>query len=141
MTKYLTTLIATMTILAFSSADAELIDVDNTQLESLIADNVTIIDVRMPDEWKETGVIQKSHPMTFFDEKGQYDAKGWVEKLSKVSDKSSPVILICHSGSRSKMIGTWLSNAVGYEKVYNVTEGIESWIKSGRPTVAIKPEK
>ena len=119
------------------SVNADLIEANNKQLDRLLEDGVTIIDVRRADEWAETGVIEGSHPVTFFDRTGRYDARKWLHQLALLSDRNAPVILICRSGNRTKTIGRWLTKEIGYEKVYNVTEGIDSWIKSGRPTVSL----
>lgn len=124
-----------MAIFSNVSARAELIDVNNTQLSELLDNNVTIVDVRRSDEWEDTGIIAGSVLMTFFNRFGSYNAENWLEKFYGVSNKKSPVILICHSGVRSRIIGNWLSKSVGYEKVYNVSDGIDSWIKSGRAIV------
>jgi len=120
---------------------AELVEINNQQLEQLVENKVTIIDVRRADEWIQTGVIDQSHLMTFFDQKGQYDANAWLMEFSEVAPKNSPVVLICHSGSRSRIIADWLNNTMGYAKVYNVTRGIDSWIKSGRSTEKFKEKQ
>lgn len=119
------------------SANAELIEADNENLKRLLEQEVTIIDVRRSDEWTETGVIDGSQTITFFDRSGRYDTEKWLHRLSLVSDRTSPVILICASGSRSRIIGQWLSREIGYDKVYNVSAGIDSWIKSGHDTVLL----
>jgi rhodanese-related sulfurtransferase len=134
---YFTLFVAMTFMFTCLSANADLIEANNEQLGRLIEGGVTIIDVRRADEWAETGVIEGSHPATFFDRMGRYDAPKWLHQLALVADRKSPVILICHSGNRSKTIGQWLTKKIGYEKVYNVTEGIDSWIKSGRPTVLL----
>ena len=117
---------------------AEIIHINNGELKALIAEDVTLIDVRRNEEWKQTGVVDGSHPLTFFDKAGNYDAKAWLSDLSSIVPKDQPVILICHAGVRSKVIANWLSNGVGYQKVYNVKKGIEDWIDQGNPTVGLK---
>jgi rhodanese-related sulfurtransferase len=109
---------------------AELINIDNTQLQNLLNEKTLIIDVRRAEEWADTGVIESSRLLTFFDKNGNVDAKKWYSDISKFSDTSTPVILICRSGARSKVIGNWMVKTLGYQNVYNVEAGIVSWKRS-----------
>jgi rhodanese-related sulfurtransferase len=109
---------------------AELINIDNTQLQNLLNEETLIIDVRRAEEWADTGVIESSRLLTFFDKNGNVDAKKWYSDISKFSDTSTPVILICRSGARSKVIGNWMVKTLGYQNVYNVEAGIVSWKRS-----------
>ena len=117
-------------------AAADMIDIDNQKLKELMEQGVPVIDVRRADEWSNTGVIEGSHLITFFDKAGKYDAEKWKTALSSKIDAKEPVILICHSGVRTSIIGKWLSEQV--ETVYNVDEGIVSWLKDGNGTVQPK---
>ncbi|MFT4606450.1 MAG: rhodanese-related sulfurtransferase, partial [Chitinophagales bacterium] len=114
---------------------AELVNIDNTELQKLLNEKTIIIDVRRAEEWAETGVIESSQLLTFFDGNGYFNAQKWQTEMSELSDSSSPVILICHSGSRSKVIGNWMVNTLGYQTVYNVKEGILSWKRFSGKTV------
>ena len=44
---------------------SEVIEVSNSQLKSLLENNVPIIDIRREEEWKATGIIENSILMTF----------------------------------------------------------------------------
>ncbi|MEM7292617.1 MAG: rhodanese-like domain-containing protein [Pseudomonadota bacterium] len=111
-------------------------NIDNDQLRSLLDAGTPIVDVRTSDEWRETGVISDSHLLTFFDGLGRFDAEAWYAQFEKVAGPETPVILICHSGTRSKVIGFWLSQSLEYHTVYNVSRGIVDWRKNGGSTVA-----
>ncbi|HAN55907.1 MAG TPA: sulfurtransferase, partial [Betaproteobacteria bacterium] len=39
--------------------------VDNAGLKTLLAQGVPIYDIRRPDEWRQTGVVQGSRKLTF----------------------------------------------------------------------------
>jgi len=117
-----------------TSAIADRIDIDNEKLQSLIEEGIPVVDVRRLDEWKTTGVIDGSHLLTFFDEKGQFDAEKWFGDLSGLINPEEPFVLICHSGARSLAVGDWLGK--NFDKVYNVKSGISSWIADKRKTVA-----
>lgn len=117
-------------------AMAELINIDNDQLIQLRKQQIPLIDVRTSPEWQETGVVEGSLQMTFFDSRGQYDAKAWLEALGPVAGKDDPVILICRTGRRTGLIGNFLTQQVGYTRVYHVAQGIRGWIEKGNPVVS-----
>ncbi len=113
----------------------EVLNIDNKTLKELMQNDVPVIDVRTTTEWKETGVVKGSHLLMFYDEKGKYDLDKWLADVAEIADKNQPMILICHSGSRSKQLAKYLTKVEGYEKVYNVKRGIQSWIKKNNHVV------
>jgi rhodanese-related sulfurtransferase len=117
------------------TAQAEVQDIDNAELARLIAAGVPVIDIRTAAEWKQTGIVPGSHPLTFFDDQGRADPAAWLEKAQSIARLRQPVVLICRSGNRTKAVSDFLSRNVGYAKVYNVKEGIRAWAKAGRPLV------
>ena len=114
---------------------AEVIDVDSAGLQQLRAEGVAVIDVRRPDEWRKTGVIEGSHLLTFFDKKGRYDLDSWMPAFAAIADSDRPVALICRSGNRSGKVARMLDEQFGYRHVYNVSGGILGWLDEGRSTV------
>lgn len=114
---------------------AEVKHIDNIELQKLLKDKVTIVDIRTPEEWKETGVIEGSHLLTFFDKNGRYNVDNWLKEFAKISQKDQPVILICRTGNRTETVSNFLDKKVGYQHVYNVKKGIMEWIKAGNPIV------
>jgi rhodanese-related sulfurtransferase len=133
MNKILSALLAAL-LLAAAPVRAELIDIDNAKLRELLASGVPLVDIRTAPEWKQTGVVPGSHLLTFFDEQGRYDARAWVDGLSKIAKASEPVIIICRTGNRTGTVGRFLDQQVKYAKVYNVREGIVGWMKAGNAT-------
>ena len=115
--------------LAALLAQAEVIDIDNAELDKLVKSGVPVIDIRTLPEWEETGVISGSKLITFFAERGRYDAAAWLEKVKPVAKPNEPVIVICRSGNRTKPVSQFLSQQAGYAKVYNVKDGIKGWRK------------
>lgn len=118
-----------------SMASADLIQVDNDKLKSLLAEGVPVVDVRRADEWKETGVVAESHLITFFDKQGSYKPQKWLAALSAVVNPEEPFVIICHSGARSGTVGKWLGKQ--FDTVYNVESGIASWIKAGNAVTSM----
>lgn len=112
----------------------EVHDVDNQELIKHIGQGVPVIDVRTTAEWKKTGIVEGSHLIMFYDEQGKYNLDTWLADVAEVADKNDPVVLICHSGGRSKQLANYLVKVVGYENVYNVKKGIVSWMKHNNPT-------
>ncbi|MEE9334485.1 MAG: rhodanese-like domain-containing protein [Granulosicoccaceae bacterium] len=129
------TLIAPLLLMAHS-LHAEVINISKAELQTLLDEGTAIVDVRRLDEWNDTGIIKDSHMLTFFDAKGGYDAGKWLGDLEEVVASSDPVILICRSGGRTRMVSQWLSEKQGYARVYNVTSGILDWMQKGGETVA-----
>lgn len=114
-------------------AFAEFIGINPTQLQEMIGKNITVIDIRTPPEWKETGVVPTSKKIMFFDEKGKYDVNKWLSEFSNfVKDKDQTFVLVCRSGNRTDMVGNFLSKQVGFKNVYHLQDGIKSWIKEGK---------
>ncbi len=109
--------------------------IDNAELEKLLSQGVPIIDIRRPEEWQQTGVIKGSHLITFFDKRGNYNVRAWLEKLAPIAGKDDPFILICRTGRRTGIVSHFLDEKVGYTKVYNVQKGITDWIAKGKPVV------
>ena len=114
---------------------AEVTDVDSAGLQRLRAEGVPVIDVRRPEEWSKTGVIEGSHLLTFFDAKGRYDPGRWLPALAAIAESNQPVALICRSGKRSGRVARLLDEQFGYRHVYSARDGILGWIEEGRSTV------
>ena len=115
---------------------ADVIDVDPEALARLLDEGVPIVDIRRPQEWRDTGVVEGSHLMTFFDADGDYDAVAWKAALDGIVDADEPVVLICRTGRRTEIVGQWLSERAGHATVYAVDGGIAGWTGSGGETVA-----
>lgn len=122
-----------------SGVRAEIIDIENTELASLSASGVPVIDVRTAPEWEESGIVPGSHLLTYFDERGNADPAAWLKKAKTIAKPGDPVIVICRSGNRTRAVSQLLSQQAGYAKVYNVKNGIRGWIKENRPTAPAAP--
>jgi len=107
-------------------------NVDNHGLQQLLESSVPVIDIRRPEEWRETGVVAGSHGMTFVDEIGRLEP-GFLEKFSDKYSQDQPVVLICRTGNRTDLLARHLVEKMGYSQVYNVRDGIMGWLREGRP--------
>jgi rhodanese-related sulfurtransferase len=96
---------------------------------------LVLVDIRHPEEWKETGVPESGHAITMHQKGPEF-----LKQLEAATggDKSKPVALICATGSRTTYLQAPLQQQ-GYKTVLNVTEGMmgnrigKGWIKSGLP--------
>ncbi len=96
-------------------------------------EDVVLIDIRTPFEWKQTGVVPGSKLLTFFDEYGNYDIEKFMDEFTKlVPDKKTPFILICRTGSRTATVGNFLANQMGYENAMHLAGGIFAWRGAGK---------
>ncbi len=118
-------------------AFAEVIDVDDQEMIKLSNDNIPIVDVRRSSEWDQTGVIPNSILLTFFDEEGNYNFDEWYEKLQLEINVSNPIILICRSGKRSKIIAKMMDKEFDIV-IYNAQSGINSWIN--KKLITVEPQ-
>lgn len=110
--------------------------VDNAQLKTLIEQGVTLIDIRRPDEWKQTGVVDGSRLLTWVDGAGRVQP-GFYANLTTQAPKEKPVVLICRTGNRTGQLARELMEQHGYTKVYSVGDGISGWVGSGQPVSRI----
>ena len=109
---------------------AEVIKVNNEEIIELMQNGVPIVDIRTSNEWVDTGVIDDSNLLTFFDKDGKYNTDLWLSKLERLIDIDKPFILICRSGKRSGRASKYLDEQFNYEKLYDATNGMVSWINA-----------
>ena len=109
-------------------------NVDNVQLKMLRAQGVPIYDVRRPEEWRQTGVVEGSRKLTFVDAAGRLNPE-FLPSFGAEVDKTAPVILICRTGSRTDKLARELAEKMGYTQVYNVRHGITAWIGENNPVI------
>ena len=121
-------------LLIVKFAFAEVIDVNNEEIIKLSNVNIPIVDVRRSSEWKQTGVIPNSILLTFFDKDGNYNFDEWYERLPLEINEDNPIILICRSGKRSKIVANMMDKEFDII-IYNAQSGINSWINKKLITV------
>ena len=122
-------------LLNSSQLFAEIFEVNNEKIKMLLESSVPLIDIRTEGEWLETGVINSSHLMTFFDKDGNYDFTKWIIELGKIADENGPVIIICRTGRRSRIVSNMMIKENSEYIIYHATKGIKSWIESSNKIV------
>jgi rhodanese-related sulfurtransferase len=123
-----------------ASLFAEVRDLNIASFEKLKNNGIPVIDIRTPQEWKESGIIEGSHTIMFFGPDGRYDLKAFIAELKKLGiRKETPFILVCRSANRTRRLGNHLSNELGYENVYHLSGGIRNWKMHKKPLVPYAP--
>ena len=113
---------------------AEIYEVNNEKIKMLLQNDVPLIDIRTEGEWYETGVINNSYLLTFFNKDGSYDFRKWMIELGEIANENGPVIIICRSGRRSRIVSNMIIKENCEYLIYHSTNGIKSWIESNIKT-------
>jgi rhodanese-related sulfurtransferase len=111
-------------------------NLDNAGLKAMLEQGVPLYDIRRPDEWRQTGVVEGSKRLTFVDGSGRL-MPDFFNRFTASVGKDDPVILICRTGNRTSVLGRHLVEKMGYTKVYNVRDGIVSWIGDRQKTARL----
>jgi rhodanese-related sulfurtransferase len=98
---------------------------------------LTVVDIRTPQEWRQTGIPRGATAVTLHDPQGP---AGFLRKILALvdGDKGRPIALLCTSGSRSAWAAALLQRQ-GFAAVYNVAEGMlgngraPGWLRRGLP--------
>ncbi|MDO8960306.1 MAG: rhodanese-like domain-containing protein [Rhodocyclaceae bacterium] len=110
--------------------------------EAARAGKITLIDIRTPPEWQQTGVAQGATLINMIHPQG---AAGFLkEVLAKTGGKmNAPIALICRTGNRTAQVQRFLQ-AQGLTQVYNIPEGMAGsmsgpgWLARKLPVEACK---
>ena len=119
------------------STFADVVNINNEQIKELSKINIPIVDIRRSSEWNQTGVVPKSILLTFFDKNGKYNFDEWYANLRLKINAGKPIILICRTGRRTKIIAEMMDKKLD-NVIYNAQDGITSWIDAKLPTVKPK---
>ena len=111
--------------------NAEVIDINNRELNDLIKKEIKIIDVRTLNEWKSTGIIKGSFLISLLNKNKKFIFKDWYEMFNSKFDRNKSIIFVCASGVRSNYISHLVKKKKPDLIVYNLKKGINSWIRSG----------
>lgn len=113
-----------------SSSTIEVQNLQAAEFKSLLEANVenNLIDVRTKGE-VASGIINGAQHFDI----SQMDFKESISML----DKSKPVFVYCAVGGRSSMASMVFQEA-GFEKVYNLSGGINAWRAAGFPIAELK---
>lgn len=108
------------------------VSISNAQLATKLESGIKLIDIRRPEEWKQTGIVEGSIKLTAFDGQGRF-LDTFVEVLKQTVQPDEEFAVICRTGNRTANLSNWLVTNGGYKNVLNIQDGITSWIMEGRP--------
>lgn len=86
------------------------------------AGKLTLIDIRRPDEWRQTGVAAGALRINMVHPQG---VAGFVREVGAALDgrRDAPIALICRTGNRTTRMQKALQDA-GFTNVYHIPEGM-----------------
>lgn len=104
-------------------------------LEAARAGKVKLIDIRTPEEWRQTGVAPGAGRVDFY--RGpEHLLQGILQQAG--GDRNAPIALICRTGNRTTHAQKFLQQQ-GFTQVFNVKEGMAGsaagpgWLRRGLP--------
>ena len=97
--------------------------------ELLENSDMVIVDIRTRGEWMQTGVVPGSKTITFFDERGGYDAEGFLKQMDELGGKDVEIGLICRTGARTSQVANFMAQQ-GYN-VKNLVGGVMKLMGEG----------
>ena len=95
----------------------------------LVKSGIKIIDIRTEPEWVQTGIVEDSITITFFDARGNYDAQKFLDTISGYVNKGEEFALICRTGNRTTAVSDFLGKN-GYD-VINLKGGVKRLMQQG----------
>ena len=107
-------------------------NIDNAKLKELTEQGVLLVDIRLKEEWQQTGIVEGSKTITFFDRTGNINPN-FVPEFTALAKPDQPVMLICRTGNRTQAASRAIAEQLGYKNVMNVTNGITGWMAEKRP--------
>jgi len=83
--------------LSTSLGDGPVREIGYGEFASLVESGVTVVDIREPWEWEQTGVIEGSHLITAFDAQGRLQPD-FLPRFTTLVQPDDEVVLICRTG-------------------------------------------
>ncbi|WP_208539168.1 rhodanese-like domain-containing protein [Algihabitans albus] len=126
----------TLVLLIPTAAVAQELPADQAQTLA-VEGQLLLIDVRHPQEWRQTGVASAAETVSIHDPAG---LPAFLAKVRALADRvpGRPIALICATGVRSDFAAKLLRQE-GYDQVFNVREGMmgstagAGWLDRGLP--------
>lgn len=117
-------------VMAGSSRAAETWEHRFLPVSEMTANGALLVDIRTPQEWTDTGVIEGAELIEF-------DFNNPNTFLPKIADKIADgrdLVLICNSGNRTRVVADFLSRQIP-NRIVSIEGGIRKVIASGYQTV------
>jgi rhodanese-related sulfurtransferase len=133
-----------MVLLLAWPASAEVLSPDKAEARAE-AGKLTIVDVRLPDEWAATGLPAGAVGVSLQNPRTMEPRPDFVASVLRAlgGRQDAPVALICAGGARSAFAAKELEQA-GFTQVYDISEGVSGgpngpgWLQCHLPTEPCK---
>src|SRR5512142_873873 len=96
--------------------------------------NLIVLDVREPYEFPRAKLNDERVVYAPLSDLARKHLDGLPEKVK--ADQSSTMVVLCHHGSRSAQVTTWLLD-LGWQSVYNLAGGIDAYARTVDPTIGL----
>lgn len=100
-----------------------------TGAELAAANDIVLIDIRREEEWKQTGVIEGAHLVTYT------GAEDFLRKVTPLLSEGQKIALVCRSGNRTSQAARQIAPLLDIE-VIDVAGGMLRIAKEGYKSVA-----
>ncbi len=105
----------------------------SADVPELLQQGAAIVDVRRPEEWRQTGIVTGSLLLTYSNEQGHCRPEEWVRQLDQLVPADRALLLICRTGHRTGLVCEYLVETALRPDVFNVSDGILGWLSEGLP--------
>lgn len=123
-----------LALVFLSFLNAEITSVDIKKYDFSNSDYV-LVDVRMPSEYKATGVVDGAKLIPIIIDNGLYN-QDFLKEFSKLG-KDTKIAIMCRSGKRSQKAAEILEKE-GYKNLLNLDGGMNELLKTGIKLVPFK---
>jgi len=103
----------------------------------LINSNIPIVDIRRPEEWRETGILKGAITIMFFNKDGEFNTEKFLKELNSKVDTKKIFAIICRTANRTGDVSKFLSKEYGY-KVIDLQGGMVYAKSKNLPIVEYK---
>ena len=111
----------------------------NQDVQKSLQNGAVLIDIRRPDEWQKTGVIDGAALITAFTKSGELHPKFQQKFMLLIIDSDTSIMLYCRTGNRTTNLGNALVKRLGFSNVSHLSAGITGWQKEGPPVISYTP--
>jgi rhodanese-related sulfurtransferase len=100
--------------------------------ELVAAENTLLVDIRTPEEWRDTGVIEGALLVTYS------DVDSFLAAIAPHREEGQKIALICRSGNRSSRAARRIAARVD-APVMDVAGGMIRIVREGYAPVSLQP--
>ena len=119
---------------ARSSGDSKALSESRSAADLAPREGRLVVDIREPDEWKDTGVLPGARLHSW------RSAEGLVAALGKDLEKADEILIVCRSGNRSSRAARALADHLDRE-VIDVAGGMIRLAREGQAKVVAPTRK